>query len=81
MQVKHWSQKFVPHKFFIARYISMHKVLEHINKNHTNLSRVPFDKFMLVLTNSHKFVTCIKMSLYGMCRQLITSDLDGICRN
>ena len=43
-------------------YVAMHKALECINKNHKFIERP-------VLTNSHKFVMRIKMSLYGNCDQ------------
>ena len=50
------------HNSCIVSYVTMHKALEHINfKKITNLS-----KGLAVLVNSHKFITHVKMSLYGM---------------
>ena len=62
MRVKCRSHEFVPHKFFIAPYVTIHKALEHKSKSHKFIKRP-------VLTNLHKFLTCIKMSLYGIKHQ------------
>ena len=56
--------KFVPHKFFIVPCVTMHKALERINKKSHKFIQRP------VLTNSHKFVTHIKMSLYDIIKGL-----------
>ena len=53
------SHKFVQHRFLLHHMLAtLHKALECISKNHKFIKRP-------VLTNSHKFLTRIKMLLYG----------------
>ena len=50
---------------FITPYVTIHKMLEHINK----FIERP------VLMNSHKFVTCIKMSFFMIMFTLCTYNI------
>ena len=53
MRVKCRSHKFVP-QIFIAPYITMHKVLERINKYRINLSRGPFSQIRVNFSHTQK---------------------------